>query len=185
MNSARFSLKFGNGGVPKPRYLTRSNNETALARALCPVVYDADIQGFYNASKAQQDAFVMTLGKMASVPSNLDKKRKAQERANQRAVDRQGMMDQAQTLLGLGEVGNNTRAVFVSMDLEALEVAPHPVSEVGIAILDVNDIGSDPPGRGGSNWWQFIKAYHLRTREHSGVTNHRYVTGCPGAFDFG
>lgn len=185
VNSAKFVLSFDGRCVLKPRYLTRSYNKGDLKRVVWPAVSDLDVQEFDDASTAQQNAFVSIFEGMTLAPTNPAKKRKALDRANRRASDRQRMMNQVQTLLGLREALNGPRAVFVGVDLEALEVTPHPVSEVGIAVLDANDIRGIPPGPSGSNWWQFIKAHHIRVTEYVGTTNHRFVAGCPDAFDFG
>lgn len=59
------------------------------------------------------------------------------------------------------------------------------VTEVGIAVLDTKDIDGIPPGDNGANWFQLIKAYHLRVDEYKGIVNSEFVQGCPHAFNFG
>ncbi|PHH71740.1 hypothetical protein CDD83_5108 [Cordyceps sp. RAO-2017] len=184
-NSAKFRLRFGDGGTPEPRYLRQTYSQRGLDDVDWPRVSDEDIGAFKRAPKAHREALVSTLAAMTAASGQRDKKKKAEERARQRALDRHAMMDRAQLHLGLRGEGAGGRVVFVCMDLEALETAPHPVSEVGIAVLDTDDIRSAPPGEDGSAWWPSIKAYHLRTAEYYGMVNHRYVHGCPGAFDFG
>ncbi|POR33207.1 ATP-dependent DNA helicase II subunit 2 [Tolypocladium paradoxum] len=185
VNRRRFCLRFGKGGTPQPRYLLRAKDTNALEISSWPEISESDVEGFNRAPKMRQDGFVHALATINQSKDNSDRSQKAQEKANQRALDRQLMMRQAQEYLGLRQGGISRRVVFVCMDVEAVEVAPHPVSEVGIAILDADDIRDVPPGPSGSNWWQFVKAYHLRTKEYSGLVNYRYVQGCPGAFDFG
>lgn len=185
VNRRRFCLKFGQGGTPRPRYLLRAKDESALEISSWPEISEADVEGFNKAPKMRQEDFAGALATINQSNDSSDRSQKAQARANQRALDRQLMMHQAQEYLGLRQGGTSRRVVFVCMDVEAVEVAPHPVSEVGIAILDADDIHDVAPGPSGSNWWQFVKAFHLRTKEYSGLVNYRYVHGCPDAFDFG
>ena len=185
VNWRRFCLKFGQGGTPQPRYLLRAKDKDALEIAFWPRISESDVRGFNDAPKMLQDDFTRALATINQPKDSSDKRQKAQAKAAQRHLGRQHMMLQTQEFLGLRQQGISRRVVFVCMDVEALEVAPHPVSEVGIAILDADDIRDVEPGPSGSNWWQFVKAHHLRTKEYSGLVNHRYVRGCPGAFDFG
>lgn len=64
-------------------------------------------------------------------------------------------------------------------------MAPNPISEVGLAILDVNDVKDFAYGPTGTEWHRWIVAHHLRTREYSGLVNHEFIKGCPEAFNFG
>lgn len=75
--------------------------------------------------------------------------------------------------------------VFITIDVEAIEVAPNPVSEIGIAVLDMKRLGGVVPGSAAENWWKFIEAHHLRVKEYAGLVNYRFVQGCPRNFDFG
>jgi hypothetical protein len=74
---------------------------------------------------------------------------------------------------------------FVCIDVEAYERNRDMITEVGIAVLDTNDIEGVPPGNNGENWFEHIKPYHLRVSEYRGIVNHKYVQGCPHAFNFG
>ena len=179
-----FHLKFGQGGTPRPRYLTSSQNRDSLDHVPCPAASEADIRAFDQASETHKALFVETLAKVLA-NNQRSKAEKSELRAKKRCEDRQSAMSRAQDYLGLGKEASGFRAVFVCMDLEALEFSPHPVSEVGIAILDAADIRGVEPGPSGSGWWRLIKAHHLRVKEYAGMRNHQYVQGCPDAFDFG
>lgn len=74
---------------------------------------------------------------------------------------------------------------FVCIDVEAHESDNKTVTEVGIAILDTQDIVELSPGRSGSDWFDEIQAHHLRVAEVAHVVNSRFVQGCPGDFNFG
>lgn len=76
-------------------------------------------------------------------------------------------------------------ARFVCVDVEACERDHHIVTEIGVAILDSDDITGIPPGERGEHWFQLIKAHHLRIKEWSHKVNYKYVRGCPDMFGFG
>lgn len=74
---------------------------------------------------------------------------------------------------------------FVCVDVEANELNASTITEIGLAILDTEDIEDVPPGENGKNWLPYIAAHHLRISEYRSIVNSRYVQGCPDAFDFG
>lgn len=74
---------------------------------------------------------------------------------------------------------------FICVDIEAIEVAPNPVSEIGIAVLNSERLKGIAAGPSGANWWDFIEAHHVRVKEYAGLVNYRFVQGCPNNFDFG
>lgn len=74
---------------------------------------------------------------------------------------------------------------FVCIDVEAHESANKIVTEIGIAILDTQDIVDLSPGENGRNWFNKIEAHHLRVAEVAHVVNCRFVQGCPDDFGFG
>lgn len=84
-----------------------------------------------------------------------------------------------------GAVEKESDVVFFCVDVEAIEVSPGPVSEIGIAILDMQCIGEQSPGNRGTDWWPLMEAHHLRIKEYQGLKNYRYVQGCPDDFQFG
>ncbi|KAK3504969.1 QDE-2-interacting protein [Neurospora crassa] len=75
--------------------------------------------------------------------------------------------------------------VFVAIDLEAYELDQSIITEVGLAILDTAEITNVAPGEGSKNWFDFIKARHIRVKEFSWAQNSRHVQGRAEYFDFG
>ncbi|KAH7162389.1 hypothetical protein B0J13DRAFT_535844 [Dactylonectria estremocensis] len=183
-NEVRFALKFGQGGTPRPRYLRRSEDETALDIRPWPPINSGDIQRFDEASMQMKDDW---LASMKLVKTGLVGKggKGNSEKAARKKRDREQMLRDTQGYLGLRGSMSPQNVVFVCVDVEAIERPPYPISEIGLAILDTNDIRKIAPGPGGQNWWTSINCHHLRVREYSGLRNSQYVHGCPDAFDFG
>ncbi|ODA80105.1 hypothetical protein RJ55_03063 [Drechmeria coniospora] len=183
-NRRRFCLKFGKDGTPQPRFLQQSEGKRSLDNLIYPEASADDTSSFKTARKGEQDAFMDMLDKLNQYAQYKDKEQSALERAKKRASDRKEMMMKVQAYLDL-EKKSPRRTVFICMDVEAIEFPPHPVSEVGIAILDTDTIRGTAVGESGSGWWNQIQACHIRTKEYSRLVNHKYVHGCPDAFDFG
>jgi hypothetical protein len=74
---------------------------------------------------------------------------------------------------------------FVCIDVEAYERDTTLVTEVGLAVLDTEDIIDIPPGDRGKDWFPLVQAYHFRIEERCQMVNSEFVSGCPEAFDFG
>lgn len=74
---------------------------------------------------------------------------------------------------------------FVCVDVEAYERDADIITEIGLSVLDTEDIMDIPPGEDGKNWFPKIKTYHLRISEYTGVVNCDFVEGCPYLFHFG
>jgi hypothetical protein len=184
VNQEKFFLKFGNGGTPQPRYLQRSRDNKSLKIENWPVMDTDDALAFKQSSLASQNKWTETL-KM--IPSGVvfDKRADSKQKAVRRAEDRARMLREAQQLLGLSKDGLTEDAVFICVDIEAIERAPNPISEIGFAILDIEAIRDVAPGLYDENWWPMIQAFHLRVKEYAGLVNSEFVHGCPDAFDFG
>ncbi|UNI14092.1 hypothetical protein JDV02_000764 [Purpureocillium takamizusanense] len=186
-NRHKFGFNFEERGrMPRPRYLARSENQDSLQHIDWPKFAEEDAVGFNEASEADQAAFVKEFDRLL-VPNPITHSERTLDRARQKAFDRRAMMEQVQKHLGL-ELTEDTlrlRPVFICVDIEALEDPPHPVSEVGIAILDAEKIRIIGSGTSGSNWWPSVKCIHLRTEEYRDLKNHKYVQGCPRDFNFG
>lgn len=190
VNSDRFFMRFGQGGTPRPRYLRRLRDSKAFEVDRWPGIEIKDTEAFMAASPMQQDDLDHKL-RLTYIAPTKDKKQRAKERSAMKKADREHMLDEAQTLLGLkgdkvvngGKKGEHV--VFVCVDIEAIERPPNPISEVGIAILDSKDMQEYSPGPCGMNWWPLFKNFHLRVKEYSGLVNREFVQGCPDAFDFG
>lgn len=180
--SRRFYVRFGQGGTPRPRHLVSSQSRGGL-NVPWPTASEDDLRAFGRTTEPYKASFLQSF--CGTFVVNKSKAANAEARAKKRGQDRQTAVKRAQMYLGLQEGEANRRIVFVCMDLEAIEVSPHPVSEVGIAILDSDDIKGVSPGPSGSAWWRLIKSHHLRTKEYAGMRNQQYVNGCPDNFDFG
>ncbi|KAJ8120177.1 hypothetical protein ONZ43_g3050 [Nemania bipapillata] len=74
---------------------------------------------------------------------------------------------------------------FVCVDIEAYEREARLVTEVGLAVLDTEDLIDICPGDRGENWFSLVQAYHFRIKERCHMVNSEFVHGCPEAFDFG
>ncbi|RDA92849.1 hypothetical protein CP533_2888 [Ophiocordyceps camponoti-saundersi (nom. inval.)] len=185
VNSQKFRKRFGNGGTPRPHFMFQSDDKHTLDGVSWPAISQSDIQAFEKAPAWAQADFISTLTSKPTADTQMDKAEKAKERSRKRALHRRTMMEQTQTFLGLRDPISSDTVVFVCVDVEALEDAPRPISEIGIAILDTDRLRGIPSAASGSGWWPFIQAHHLRTKEHSSMVNSKYVQGCPDAFDFG
>lgn len=182
-NQDKFYMRFGEGATPRPRYLQRSRDQKRLKVESFPAFDKADGEGFKATSRTVRQEWMKNWQMM--VPRAAVKKKDASRKAAQRKFDRERMLDESQAYLGLKGKGSRQDVVFVCMDVEAIEMSPNSISEIGIAILDFKDLEGVEAGPGGQNWWQFIQAHHLRTKEYSGLVNNRFVQGCPSHFDFG
>ncbi|KAH6654351.1 hypothetical protein BKA67DRAFT_658655 [Truncatella angustata] len=74
---------------------------------------------------------------------------------------------------------------FVCVDVEANELNTSTITEIGLAILDTEDIEDVPPGERGKSWFPYIEAHHLRIEEYRTIVNSKYIQGCPDEFGFG
>ena len=183
VNADRFLMKFGQGNTPRPRYIGRAENKP-LSLDDWPPINARDVDDFRAASAILQQDFLDKMKKM-KLPPIKDRNNKSKTKSARKKADREHMLAEVQWLLGLKGWEGVPEMVFVSIDLEAIERPPNPISEVGIVILDGRDIRQVPPGELGRNWWDLVKCHHLRTMEYSGLVNREYVHGCPDAFDFG
>ena len=75
--------------------------------------------------------------------------------------------------------------ILVSLDIECHEYDKSKITEVGIGILDTNDIVGVAPRNNGKGWHKYIEAYHFRIKEYMHLCNVEYVAGCPDRFEFG
>ncbi|KAF4983219.1 hypothetical protein FZEAL_1322 [Fusarium zealandicum] len=181
-NTDKFSMQFGEGGTPRPRYLRRSQDQTSLDARPWPSIDPTDIKAFEAASKPLQ---LTWRAKFRVVKSGFVPKSGNPEKAAMKKRQRDQMLRNTQGYLGLKGNPEGHDVVFICVDVEAIERAPNPISEIGFAILDTRDMKGVAPGAAGRGWWPTIKAHHLRVREYSGLRNHQFVKGCPDAFNFG
>lgn len=59
------------------------------------------------------------------------------------------------------------------------------ITEVGLAILSMQDLQNVAPGETGINWQKLIRAHHIRINEYRSIVNRKFVSGCPDRFEFG
>lgn len=144
-----------------------------------------DVDAFRASTAIAQDDFLAKIHQMKRPPIKDGGNAKSKARAARKKADRKHMLAEVQWLLGLKGWQGVPQMVFVSIDVEALERPPNPVSEIGITIIDARDMAKVPPGDIGQGWWEMFKCYHLRTSEYSGVRNYEFVQGCPDNFEFG
>ena len=72
--------------------------------------------------------------------------------------------------------------IFICVDVEAYEKNQRQITEIGISTLDTSDLVNTPPGEGGANWMQKIRARHFRVKEYAHLKNSVHVSGCPDKF---
>ena len=75
--------------------------------------------------------------------------------------------------------------IFVCIDCEAFEHAQSKITEVGLAVLDANDIAGVNPGVDCQEWFKKIKHAHLRPIQYGHLRNKAFIKGCPDSFGFG
>ncbi|KAH7328573.1 hypothetical protein B0I35DRAFT_473261 [Stachybotrys elegans] len=182
VNQDRFYIKFGQGQTPRPRYLQRCRDKKTLNVETWPQMDPDDMVSFKAARNRDRalwtTAFSLVQTKLPS------KKQETKWKSLQKRKHREAMLNATHHLLGLDKQGGEN-VVFVCIDVEAIEVSPKPISEIGIAILDTGEIMDVPHASDGSSWWPMIKSFHLRVKEYAGLVNRLYVQGCPDHFDFG
>lgn len=90
-------------------------------------------------------------------------------------------------LLGLrrSDSGDGEDVYLISIDCEAYEFAQDKITEIGVSVVRVADLRGIEPGVDASAWLEQIKSAHFRPTEYAGLTNKRWVQGCPDNFDFG
>lgn len=177
-------MKFGQGGTPQPRYLMRCQDREYTVKKW-PLQDVEDISAFNNASTSSQQQFVQML-KLIKLPPSNDKKNASKDKAAGKKADHEHILSETQRLIFQNDDEElKPDVVFVCIDVEAIELSPHPISEVGISIADMEELRMKTPGEFCRSWWPFISSHHLRTHEYSGLVNRQFITGCPDNFDFG
>lgn len=143
-----------------------------------PVVLMADSQLFDAMCDEDRDFWITAKARLDTV---IDRSKKdAGERRRKRAAHSKQCLEKTLSLLDEKDV------VLISIDFEALEGPPHPISEIGICIFDTRQlVGGTDAGSNATSWWPLIQAHHIRVKEYAGLRNYRHVKGCPKNFDFG
>ncbi|KID82076.1 QDE-2-interacting protein [Metarhizium guizhouense ARSEF 977] len=184
-NKRLFDLHFGVGGTPRPRHLLRSRDQKKLHIDEWPAANEEDLRAYQDAADVHRELWLSEWEKTKqhSFPDN----RGGSYRAEKKREARLQMLSQTQLFLGLQGARDppGKPVTFICVDIEAIEVAPNPVSEIGIAVLNSEHLKGIAAGPSGANWWDFIEAHHVRVKEYAGLVNYRFVQGCPNNFDFG
>ncbi|KAI0439606.1 hypothetical protein F4803DRAFT_553923 [Xylaria telfairii] len=209
----RFTLTFGEWDTPCPRFLGRANSEPAL-EALKARTHKAPADDLRHLTPACYQTYLNKLDAIYDSGKE-NKKKKNPQVARQKMVEKQKdagrMLKRVQRYLGLrratSHASNNnshqdvvatgwdvSKAApfkpresvrFVCVDVEAYEKDTRLVTEIGLAVLDIEDVIDICPGERGENWFSCVQAHHFRIKERSYMVNSEFVQGCPEAFDFG
>ena len=204
-NEERFTMSFGVGNSPLPRFLGRSHSAEsfkALSDAIPAPHPDDDLT---QVTQIGLEEFRQLLkrtradGKKGKKSDRNRPKRVKMHREWGRSVKR------VQRYLGLrGRAVDEMAAkladvdfdrpmvlepeksvLFVAIDLEAWEQDHGLITEVGISMLDTAHLKRTAPGENGQNWLGMVDARHIRVKENTWATNSRYVHGCAEFFDYG
>ncbi|KAK5125451.1 hypothetical protein LTR85_000560 [Meristemomyces frigidus] len=75
--------------------------------------------------------------------------------------------------------------IFICIDCEAFEFSQDKVTEIGIAVLDTNDLSASAVASDTESVMAAIRCAHYRPVEYSNLMNKKRVKGCPDCFGFG
>ncbi|KAL2354625.1 hypothetical protein BJ546DRAFT_821766, partial [Cryomyces antarcticus] len=75
--------------------------------------------------------------------------------------------------------------IIISIDIEAYEKPPRPITEIGISTLDTRDLIGVAPGNNCEAWFALVRTRHFRIAEHAHLRNGDFVAGCPDKYEFG
>ncbi|KAI1369210.1 hypothetical protein F5Y08DRAFT_352955 [Xylaria arbuscula] len=207
---ALLNLTFGEWDTPRPYFLGRADSANRIdeLRKLSWTLPSTDI------SRLTPSCYQMYCDKMAEIYTSLNfaKVQKKREQARKKMIVRNKeygrVLKRVQRYLGLrramSHVSPNSSLEhskwnvskpapykardsvrFVCVDIEAYERDTRTITEIGLAVLDTEDLIETPPGENGKDWFSLIQPYHLRIHENRFIVNSKYVKGCPEAFNFG
>ncbi|KAI1116002.1 hypothetical protein F5Y14DRAFT_97950 [Nemania sp. NC0429] len=215
----KFSLTFGEWDTPRPRFLGRANDASAI-NALKARAHELPTPDLTHLAPERYRMYCDKLDKIYGLLGMARSRGnrgggggraraggKRWEKRVQRQKDYGRMLKRAQRYLGLREAisqipsrGSVTTNWDVSMpapfkpresvrlvciDFEAYERDNRAITEIGLAVLDTDDLVDTNPGMIGEKWFSLIQAYHLRVKERCYMINTEFVQGCPEAFNFG
>jgi len=195
----RFRVSFDIGDQPRARYLGRSKTVDEFTAIVGKIPLFGDYDAIKNATAIGLADLTEKLSILKLADNAASKAKAAVQRAKERQEKLARSMVEAQKLLGLKTDEESPAldpelpprfspeggTVLLSIDVELMENNSSVVTEIGLSILDTNDIASISPGKKGMNWFPLIKSRHLRVQEYRYFVNHKYVRGCPDLFDFG
>ncbi|KAI0118780.1 hypothetical protein GGR51DRAFT_570557 [Nemania sp. FL0031] len=207
----QFSLTFGEWDTPRPRFLERVTNAGTIP-TLMTRAYTLPAENFSHLTPA---CYQMYYDKLTAIycswNNHTERHKKVARKRIQRRKDSGRMLKRVQRYLGLRQTSlhmtshvSSTKPAatnwdfskpapfrtresvrFVCVDVEADEQVPSCVTEIGLAVLDTEDLIDISPGERGENWFPLAQAHHLRIKERCHIVNSEFVQGCPEAFDFG
>ncbi|KAK3375320.1 hypothetical protein B0H63DRAFT_482574 [Podospora didyma] len=215
VNSNKFTISFGIGNTPLPRFLGRSTSLEAF-ESLCEAIPPANPRdSLEQATQYGRDEFLKLLSSINNPkkkPQKSSEKNRLKRIQNHKAWGRS--IKRVQRYLGLREKVDASRdesseggapttttptldlskpmattldqpVMFIAVDLEAYEFNHNLVTEIGLAMLDTADITATAPGDEGKVWFPHIRARHLRIKENAWALNTTHVQGCADHFEFG
>ncbi|KAK3322531.1 hypothetical protein B0H66DRAFT_207375 [Apodospora peruviana] len=204
-NADKFTMSFGLGNTPRPRFLGRSTSVDSfesLSKAI-PAPHETD--GLECATDIGKEQFL----EMLAMVFHTQKKTQSDKNRHKRIQSHRlwgKSIKRVQRYLGLRQKSSDVTTLsapqsldlhspiafqfedsvlFVAIDIEAYEFNQDLLTEIGIAVLDTNQTASVAPGEKGENWFPLIHARHLRVKENSWAVNSTHVRGCADYFDFG
>ncbi|RYO82585.1 hypothetical protein DL766_000201 [Monosporascus sp. MC13-8B] len=204
-----FFLTFGDWNTPLPRFLGRANSEEDF-EDLSFKIYTFPKDDYDNLTAAALRSFKEVMAR-AYNSFRVPTRKKNPETVKMKRIERQknlgrvtkrvqrylGLRPQAAyaSRIGPAASGWNTdkpapfikdsSVRFVCVDVEAYEKNAELVTEIGLAVLDTDDIMDVAPGENGENWFSKIATVHFRIMEYSSIINSQFVQGCPDSFAFG
>ncbi|GAB1320616.1 Good for full DBP5 activity protein 2 [Madurella fahalii] len=211
-NEERFKMSFGHGNTPRPRFLGRSNSPECFKTLCAAVPAPKPEDALDHATHCGREEFMNLLAIVDQAKKRTKDKRSKPDKNRikriQRHRDWSRSVKRVQRYLGLRQKLTSRETplpdkpavlgvhlpitqepegsvLFVAIDIEAYEENQALITEVGIAMLDTNDIRGVAPGDGGQDWFQLISARHIRVKENSWAINSRYIQGCANHFSFG
>ncbi|KAI1822320.1 hypothetical protein F4861DRAFT_541096 [Xylaria intraflava] len=205
----RYMLTFGELGSPRPRFIGRVDSTSAFeeAKARARTLSLNDLSSLSPAAKRfycdkMENVFSLLKGGQGKKDPEVIKEKRIEK---QKHCGR--MIKRVQRYLGLRQAMSHVASTnlvpeqwdvskpspfkprehirFVSVDFEAYEKCHRLVTEIGLSVLDTEDLIGVPPGEKGENWLSHVRVHHLRIRERSHLVNSKYIQGCPEAFNFG
>ncbi|KAI1154225.1 hypothetical protein F4825DRAFT_448706 [Nemania diffusa] len=208
----QFSLTFGQRDTPRPRFLGRANNTSAID-ALKARGHTLPADDLSHLSPACYQMYCDKMNEIYSSfkPGKSLKKEATKKKRIQRQKDSGRMLKRVQRYLGLRQAISHLSSHmssksliatnwdvskpapfkaresvrFVCVDVEAYERDTRVITEIGLAVLNTEDLIDICPGEGGVNYFSLVQAHHVRIMERCNIVNHEFVVGCPEAFHFG
>ncbi|KAK3990635.1 good for full DBP5 activity protein 2 [Cladorrhinum sp. PSN332] len=205
-NEGKFKLRFGVGGGPRPRFLSRSSSATHFNELHDKIPDPKDEDDLSNATNYGRETLLEIFQMISKAASKTKKSERSHYKRTKAHREWGKALKRAQRYLGLREKASERvdgttpkmlnlgqpvvakpelSVLFVCIDVEAYEFNQDLITEVGISVLDTTKLEGVAPGVNGQNWFSLIDARHIRIEENIWAVNSRYVRGCADQFSFG